>query len=326
MAGDMTNPDNSLDVNDDSQVTARDALAIINYMAIQQTGAEGEQTGLASSFFPDTNGDGRVTSRDSLRVINRLGQAEQVALPVSATEQGVAAIEAAQAVGPPTVFGLIVDPGSSPRIKFSAVNLTLTVTSPSAGLLRFTSNVASPLNNQTLSITQDFTIQVIGVDNTVVFDGVRIPNDLKVEIVDGHDNVIRLVNASIADDFIYRGNGGTDSLIVDAGTVIGDDADIKTGGGNDVVSILGARVGDDFRFNSGSGNDMLNVNGGRVGDDAIIHMDSGNDFASFIDARVGDVAEIDGDSGTDRLAADVGSVTARKLRVRSFELLGSVPA
>ncbi|TWU03418.1 peroxidase [Neorhodopirellula pilleata] len=54
------------DVNDDGQVTAVDALMIINAMSRQGNGD--------SEMFTDVNNDGRRTALDALRVINRLNQ------------------------------------------------------------------------------------------------------------------------------------------------------------------------------------------------------------------------------------------------------------
>ncbi len=59
------------DVNQDGNVTSRDALAIINQL-VRHEGAEGESTMLA-----DTNGDGTVTAGDALFVINEVARIER---------------------------------------------------------------------------------------------------------------------------------------------------------------------------------------------------------------------------------------------------------
>ena len=60
------------DVNDDGQVTAIDALHIINRLSRGQ--GEGESP-RATSFYVDVNGDNKLTAGDALRVINHLNAA-----------------------------------------------------------------------------------------------------------------------------------------------------------------------------------------------------------------------------------------------------------
>ncbi|MCO8121148.1 dockerin type I domain-containing protein [Stieleria sp. TO1_6] len=64
------------DVNRDGSVTVRDALNVVNGLALPTTegGAEGES---AYDRDLDSNGDGVVTPRDALRVINRLALASR---------------------------------------------------------------------------------------------------------------------------------------------------------------------------------------------------------------------------------------------------------
>ncbi len=69
---------NGYDVNDDHQITARDALAVINYLSNQDNAAAGElpsQEGQARMFY-DVNADHRISAADALGVINALGRAE----------------------------------------------------------------------------------------------------------------------------------------------------------------------------------------------------------------------------------------------------------
>ncbi len=73
----------SNDVNDDGQITSRDALAIINQLGRQTSGesASGESEGIAATgprMFYDTNADNSVTAADALSVINALGRGEEV--------------------------------------------------------------------------------------------------------------------------------------------------------------------------------------------------------------------------------------------------------
>lgn len=79
LAGDLGLPQhngwNAYDVNDDRQVSARDALGIINYLARD---GEGEASGVSSGMFYDVNDDQRVSAADALGVINAMSTGEQV--------------------------------------------------------------------------------------------------------------------------------------------------------------------------------------------------------------------------------------------------------
>jgi hypothetical protein len=75
-SGEFHNANRPLDVNNDGNVSAIDALLVINTLnGIQLNGSgEGEST---SRFFPDTSGDGRVSALDALLVINQLNSRSQ---------------------------------------------------------------------------------------------------------------------------------------------------------------------------------------------------------------------------------------------------------
>ena len=60
------------DVNGDGNVSALDALVVINQLARDQAGTSGEGEPSFSYHFPDVNGDGRATALDALLVINTL--------------------------------------------------------------------------------------------------------------------------------------------------------------------------------------------------------------------------------------------------------------
>jgi len=73
------------DVNGDAQVTARDALNVINQLANPELATL--DTGEWSKY--DANRDGRVTARDALYVINRLDReaaAEQLAVSTTSDD------------------------------------------------------------------------------------------------------------------------------------------------------------------------------------------------------------------------------------------------
>ncbi|TWU59486.1 Serine-aspartate repeat-containing protein F precursor [Rubripirellula tenax] len=73
---------NGYDVNDDQQITSRDALAIINELGRQRSG-EAEVAGNSVDadgprMFYDVNADNQVSATDALMVINALGRGEEV--------------------------------------------------------------------------------------------------------------------------------------------------------------------------------------------------------------------------------------------------------
>ena len=84
LAGDVLSPQhnywNSYDVNDDGQITSRDALAIINVLGRESFEAEaGAATDAdAPPMFYDVNADNTVSASDALGVINALSRGEEV--------------------------------------------------------------------------------------------------------------------------------------------------------------------------------------------------------------------------------------------------------
>lgn len=66
---------NRYDVNDDGNITARDALGVINYM---DRAGEGELQGDGLGMFYDVNGDSNITAADALGVINAINRGEEV--------------------------------------------------------------------------------------------------------------------------------------------------------------------------------------------------------------------------------------------------------
>ncbi len=76
----LTNSRNALDVNDDLNVSALDALLVVNRLSQQSDArAAGSSASVnapeSSPLYLDTNGDARVTALDALRIINHLGAA-----------------------------------------------------------------------------------------------------------------------------------------------------------------------------------------------------------------------------------------------------------
>ena len=294
LAGDMMNPANPLDVNDNGEVTAGDALVVINHLAEQQNSAEGEEI-TSSRMFPDTNGDGKVTGGDALRVLNNLAEGEELSDGVH-------------------LPGLHLRLGKSVRIRFEGDNASLTVSSPQPGQL----TLEAGGGQQTVSIQRDLIVETHGDGNRLLLTGAMIPRDLVIR-VKGGNNAVRLLNTSIGDDFIYRGGKGEDGVFVDAGTQIRENLDINTRSGNDYVAIRGANVGDDLFLHTEKSWDFVAFDGVNVGDDAIVRLGKHNDYASILNMNVGDVADISGGSDFDKLAADVNTISARRIHQRKFE-------
>ncbi|MCA9145237.1 MAG: cadherin-like domain-containing protein [Planctomycetaceae bacterium] len=73
------NRKNSLDVNDDSFVSPLDALATINFLNAQSTGASGEANrSVPATLYLDVNGDRVITAIDALQIINYLNATRSV--------------------------------------------------------------------------------------------------------------------------------------------------------------------------------------------------------------------------------------------------------
>ncbi|TWU06015.1 dockerin type I domain-containing protein [Stieleria varia] len=75
-----TNPGNPHDVNDDLEVTALDALEIVNSLKVRETHS--------SAFHMDVNRDNRVSALDALMVLNQLGKDRAVATLRLVTDTG----------------------------------------------------------------------------------------------------------------------------------------------------------------------------------------------------------------------------------------------
>lgn len=75
-SGEFHNSNRPLDVNNDGNVSAIDALLVINTLNGIQINGSGEGESVAK-FYPDTSGDGRVSALDALLVINQLNSRSQ---------------------------------------------------------------------------------------------------------------------------------------------------------------------------------------------------------------------------------------------------------
>ncbi len=73
LAARLHNANLPLDVNDDFQVTASDALAVINWLASDDGSPDNRPH---RGYWPDVDANGQVTARDALRIINALPDAD----------------------------------------------------------------------------------------------------------------------------------------------------------------------------------------------------------------------------------------------------------
>ena len=71
----LTNEPLATDVNADGDLTPRDALAVINFLAITGLGEEPE--GYGPLMFYDVNADAKISPRDALYVINALARSPE---------------------------------------------------------------------------------------------------------------------------------------------------------------------------------------------------------------------------------------------------------
>lgn len=110
----LHNDANPADVNNDGDVSAIDALLVMNFLAGRQAEAEHIATGM----FHDVSGEGNVTSRDALMVVNYLSTKQILAeselvvasptkpatlsSPADATDQALATLETSPIVGQAT--------------------------------------------------------------------------------------------------------------------------------------------------------------------------------------------------------------------------------
>jgi hypothetical protein len=75
-SGTLATSRSTSDVNGDGEVTALDALFVMNRLAISSNSAEGETLG-TSEYFVDVNGDQMMTALDALQIINTISRASQ---------------------------------------------------------------------------------------------------------------------------------------------------------------------------------------------------------------------------------------------------------
>lgn len=143
------NPFNELDVNDDGQVAAQDALLIVNLL--NEGPAAAAPVGEAESgYFYDVNGDTVASPIDALLVLNHLNNAGQTALPLvfslsPADDPNGNAVVLKSAV---TIQGQ-TSPGSRVRLRGGLDGETL-ATADASG--RFQLPVALPTGKSTLQL------------------------------------------------------------------------------------------------------------------------------------------------------------------------------
>ncbi len=313
LAGDMTNPADPYDTNNDKSVTAGDALVVINYLDRQNGAAAGENAGPSTSkIYPDTNGDLSVSALDALMVINRLVEGEDTTNNDEADDYGGGSTR-----GEPVIRSLDIDTGNSPQIEFSGDNVYVRVTSPTHGILRFNFGGQS----EDISIGYDLIIRASGHGNRLEFDGAYIPDDLIIRVT-GDDNAVALFDTHVGDDFIYQGGDGRDGVVLGWGTYIDDNVQVYGREGNDTFLIQHAQIGNDLFYYANDGHDLLAIDGVTVHDDAIIRLGDDNDELSAWDVTVHDVVNVEGDRDFDSIAVD--NIMARRIHEDEFETEGNL--
>ncbi|MEM6692615.1 MAG: dockerin type I domain-containing protein, partial [Planctomycetota bacterium] len=168
LAGDAFAPEhnywNAYDVNDDGQITARDALAVINRVSSGISSAEAEQSDSDSSdqMFPDVNADFAVTALDALTVINAVSRGEEtgelVELQLRALSDPTDGTSTISQIGVNEVFHLEVSYNDLRQnslgnvVRIGAFQVFTDLVTDQAGVL-------SPVLNET---------QVLVIDNSVL--------------------------------------------------------------------------------------------------------------------------------------------------------------
>ncbi|NNE00238.1 MAG: hypothetical protein HKN47_23200 [Pirellulaceae bacterium] len=317
LAGDMTNAANALDANNDSEVSAADALVIINYLAQQE--AEGQQSGAynhrGEQIFPDTSGDGSVAASDALRVINALAEGEDGPSKADDLEDDVDTLEAEQN---DSEFSIHIDEGSSPRVHFDGIDTLVNISSPKNGKLRF--QIGDEFD-KTISIKHHLWIDAGGQHNKLLFDGAYIPNNLHVDF-GGSDNAISLSDSRVGGVFLFEGSSRDDTVIIDDGSKVELSVVIRTKSGDDTVLVQDASIWRDFIYHAGDDEDMFAAYDASFGASLVTLMQDGKDQVSLQDINVKYAAVINGGRNKDSLADF--DINARTFIDQQFENEGNL--
>ncbi len=319
MAGDLTNEVNPLDVNGDDQVSAGDALLVINHLQ-RSAHAEGEQ---ASLYYLDVNGDESVTAGDALMVINGIARAQSDPSPPLGVDVENGTPDEVMHSGNVEVKRY----GKDVHLNFTGDDGDFVVTMPEPGILeidRFRDfepipefdslaegeQIAEEQFPYRVPLGDDLFIKMYGAGTIVELSGVDVPDDLIVD-AKAEDTIFLVYGTRVHDDFIYRGSEGNDVVDIDAidetdetGSEFGDVVNIRTKGGDDEVYVYHTRVRNDFFADLGSGNDSIEFWRAELGDDGKVLAGSGDDFLLHYQLRVHDDYIVHGQDGDDGLFAE----------------------
>ncbi len=175
------------DVNNDAQVSTRDALLIINEIGRQRRGEE--TTGAAADYFYDVNADGNVSVRDALRVINSIGQTEA---------EKVAPDPIILPPSEPVAQLINTDPGKAPGVgsTFQATFNAAETINPDENLLT-AADVETLLDRASMaSRTQDAIIAIVDRSGQIL--GVRVEAEVLTAFAGDEEGLAFAIDGAVA--------------------------------------------------------------------------------------------------------------------------------
>jgi hypothetical protein len=136
------------------------------------------------------------------------------------------------------------------------------------------SDGATPVFTSSPGSVEDILIQLRSRSHNVLVNlgGFTLNGSLNANLGFFGTNSLSVTNGTIADNLVFTGGLGRDTLNLGAGVSVNNNLLVNTGFGNDVVTLgAGSTVGDRAVFNLGFGNDRLDLNG-TVGDGSGLNL------------------------------------------------------
>ena len=327
LASDLMNAANPLDVNADENVTAADALGVINYINRQGSGEAIAPT----QMFPDTNGDTAVTMLDALGVINGL---QRIA-------EGLSTVEFV--LSNPSVTNGSLSPGMatvSAQAALQGINNEGTIVGRLQGnLLDSEGNVVRNLEvdasrndasftgnpSQPMQVSGDFvtsglpngsydlrlsmitsTPDVTATTNELVVADAVVVNDFDIGIDFGdipvleETPVVREIHARGGDDVRIEFSGSSVYVRMGMnsnGQLVVTDTNLAAG----AINLGAMSLHDDLIIDAKGGGNVFILDGVTIPDDLLIDIGGGNNFVVLYNSQVRDDLNFDGAGGDDYL-------------------------
>ena len=317
LAGDMTNPDNPLDVNNDQKVSASDALAIINYLGQNNAAGEGEQLGATNSsgnvIYPDTSGNGSVAASDALRVINALAEGEVVDPP--APDLSVTSVSVDEDENEGTA--VLANTGDTSAAVNAQVRVEVEIDGQFQSLGDFAASFAQGASTTSVTVPFD-ALETMNIPSGTYDVLVTVdPPDL--------DNVDETneSNNDLETSLTLRGVENTAGDPMSAAFRTGNSPKVTLSGNDQTVTVTSPQAGQ-LRFQGmdldrtigirhdlkikvhGSGNQIIFDNA-RIPDDMFVYFHGPGNAIRLTNTSVGDDFIFHGSNGADVVAMDGGS-------------------